>query len=242
MVIRSEASPVLLDTYHLERHVIGVITTEQAYTRWKSRFFPTRSDLPDGLEEIPAIIVELGHRYENSPAILYSHGIKVMAYEDPFWSTAQPGSRAPHIWFRKGDGVVSLYDSFDVHKFVLLCSKRGTAWQEVRENFPIGWPLRVVVVSLGEFFSKYEIRDTGAVLVRPDGVIAWKAVTDSEADKLGSVMAHLLGVKIGGLQRPEAMRAVNAPTMAAPDKPVRAPAPTGLLRRMTLSIKRRGTS
>jgi putative polyketide hydroxylase len=218
------------------------VTAEQAYTRWKSRFFPSRSDLPDGVEEIPAIIIELGHRYENSPAISYTHGVKEMIYEDPFWPTAQSGSRAPHIRFRKGDGVVSLYDYFDVRKFVLLCSKRGTAWQEARESFPIGWPLRIVVVLLGEFFSKYGIRDTGAVLVRPDGVIAWKAVTDSEVDKLGPVMSHLLGLKIGGQQRPQATRAATAPAMAGPDKNVKPPAPTGLLRRMTLSIKRRGGS
>lgn len=241
MVIRSEASPSLLETYHLERHAIGLMAMEQAYTRWKSRFFASRTDLPDGIEEVPAIIVELGHRYEHSTAISYGPGVKATLFEDPFWPTGQPGSRAPHVWFRRGDGMVSLYDLFDVRKFVLLCSKRGTAWREVQESFPIGWPLKVVEVALGEFFSKYEIRDTGAVLVRPDGVIAWKAVTDSDVDKLGPVMAQLLGVKVGG-KRPQAPRAAPAPMVPVPDSGSRPKGPTGLLKRMTLSIKKRGQS
>ena len=243
MVTRSSASPALLETYHLERHAIGLMAMEQAYTRWKSRFFASRTDLPIGGEEVPAIVVELGLRYEHSPAISYGPGVKATIFEDPFWPTAQPGSRAPHVWFRRGDGMISLYDCFDVRRFVLLCSKRGLAWREVQESFPIGWPLKVAEVALGEFFTKFEIRDTGAVLVRPDGVIAWKAVTDSEAEKLGPVVAQLLGVKVGE-KRAQATRATTAPVIPVPvvDIGARPKGPSGLLRRMTLSIKKRGQS
>ena len=243
MVIRSGASPTLVDTYHLERHAVGVLATEQAYTRWKSRFCPSQTDFPDGVEEVPAIIIELGHRYEHSPAISYSPDVKATFYEDPFWPTAQSGSRAPHVWFRKNDRVTSLYDYFDIRKFILLCSRRGTAWHEVQENFPVGWPLKVAVVSLGEFFTKYEIRDTGAVLVRPDGVIAWKAISDSDVAKLRVVLAQLLGLKIGIQPRSSTTGATATPIIAAAaEKGIRSSAPPGLLKRMTFSMNKRGGS
>ena len=49
--------------------------------------------------------------------------------------------------------------------------------------------------ALGEFFSECPVRESGAVLVRPDGVIAWKAVDDSAVSKLNYVLQRLLGFK-----------------------------------------------
>lgn len=146
---------------------------------------PTEPDIPD-------VNVELGQRYIDSPGIIYETAEISDIFEDPFWPTASPGSRAPHLWFGRGNDAKSLYDHFRMARFVLLCSERGKAWINLRELYKT-LPLKVATVPLGEFFSKYQIRDTGAVLVRPDGIIGWKAANDSEAKLLETVMKRLLG-------------------------------------------------
>jgi hypothetical protein len=147
--------------------------------------------------ELPDLNVELGQRYNNTVGVVYVSGAKGSIYEDPFWPTAFPGSRAPHVWLatgdiRKRDMSKSLYDHFEVAKYVLLCSSKGKGWVDAAEMQCKHFPLKVVSVAEGEFLSKYKIRDTGAVLIRPDGVIGWKALDNSDIRILPGILRELL--------------------------------------------------
>ena len=184
---------------------------EQAYTRWNSICFPTESNTEDGEKAVPFSTLELGLRYNNSPAIVYAEGESGEMYEDPFWPTAEPGSRAPHVWFRRGNAVKSLYDYLDTSIFTLLCSERGTAWLDALEILQKKFPVRAGVVPLGEFFSKYKIRDSGAVLVRPDGIIAWKVTNDSDVEILGKVLKKILGSRLETEAESQIPRSNTAP-------------------------------
>ena len=145
----------------------------------------------------------------------------------------------------------SLYEYFEIRKFVLLCSGRGTAWLEAQETMFKTSPLTIAIVPLGEFFTKYKIRDTGAVLVRPDGYIGWKALDDSEVGKLGNVLKQLLGFNVEEetTRRPQITRAKTTPDVAemvgkmelGENTPARKG--TGLLQRMTtMRLRRKGTA
>jgi hypothetical protein len=95
--------------------------------------------------------------------------------------------------------------------------------------------------SLGEFFSKYKIRDSEAVLVRPDDIIAWKAVNNSEVEMLSIVLKQTLWLKMESGSQHEILRSQSTPEingmtskMKLEDKDTpRRKSPGGILGRMT---------
>lgn len=117
--------------------------------------------------------------------------------------TARPGSRAPHVWLQQGDRRISTLDLFGRH-FVLLTGRQGQGWCEVTERMATGHqiPLQAVRIAPdGEWqdpergwAATYGVEESGAVLVRPDGYVAWRgahASGDPERD-LGTVLATVL--------------------------------------------------
>jgi hypothetical protein len=224
---------------------------KQAYTTWMSQCFPDEQNALDGENFGFDLNIDFGQRYHASAAIAYISGTRGPIYEDPFLPSTLPGSKAPHIWFRRSDAMKSLFDYFELRKFVLVCSGRGTAWITAKDNHFQNLPLKVAVVPLGEFFSKYQIRDTGAVLIRPDGMIGWKATDDLHVGKLGNVLRQLLGLNIEEEhdKPPQLIRPSMAPNelgvreMESEDKASSRKGPASLLRRMTtLRLNRKRTS
>ena len=207
-VLSTKASKTLLESYHSERHPVGLLTLEQAYSRWKSRCANPLQGIPHAQDELPDINIELGFRYNNSKAVVYV-GAKGSVSEDPFWPTAFPGGRAPHVWVGRRGLEKSLYMHIEIGRLVLFCSDRGENWISEVNSLVSSLPLKIAVVPLGEFFSKYRIRDNGAVLVRPDGVIAWKALNDFDVKSLRSVINAVLGME----SPPEDTLNSNGPTL-----------------------------
>jgi hypothetical protein len=199
LVLKRQAPRSLLNTYHTERHPVGVFIVDQAYKRWLTRCYPSRSESSEEDDELPDFIVELGPRYNNSAGIMYINGAKGAVFEDPFWPTAFPGSRAPHAWLSGDDlqetkPTKSLFDHFETSKFVLICQSAAKVWLDEGDSLSEKYPLKVVGVAASdrEFLAKFKIRETGAVLIRPDGIIGWKALNDSEIGQLEYVMKRLL--------------------------------------------------
>lgn len=208
---------------------------EQAYKRWKTRCFLNQSDNDGTEEELPDVCVELGHRYNNSAAVMYINGARGAVYEDPFWPTSFPGSRAPHVWINNDDmresgKSKSLYDHFEVDTFTLLCSESGQSWAEAADKLNKLYPLKVVVLPTEtEFLSKYKIHNSGAVVVRPDGMIGWKALNDTEVGALEVMLKKLLCFEVDEDEMP-------LPPLVARSATV--PEVGGLMRKMTLSTRK----
>jgi hypothetical protein len=223
VILRGRASSSLAATYQTERHPVGGFVTDQALIRWKLYGLPSQDgDAQEDESALPTITIEFGQRYNASAAIAYLTPNRGQVYEDPTWPSTSPGSRAPHLLLRKDHAVRSFYDLFDPRKFVLFCSGRGTAWIEAHEREFKDVPIKVVTVPLGEFFSKYQIRDTGAVLVRPDGIIAWKATDDSVVGKLWNVVRQCLGYNVEDEKRVKAAVSKTAVSQTAATLPTRA--------------------
>src|SRR5215216_3700186 len=92
-VLRGQAGPALLDTYHAERHPLGLFTMQQALARWQSRI-----GAGGGADSAPLVdyaAVAFGYRYRSSAVL--------GAPEDaapplpPEELAGQPGTRAPHL-------------------------------------------------------------------------------------------------------------------------------------------------
>ncbi len=96
--------------------------------------------------------------------------------------TTRPGAKIPHAWLVGPDGHrISTLDLVGKGAFTLLTGLSGTAWTDAVGTLDLPF-LRCVVVgapgALDVYASWYrmrEIDEAGALLVRPDGVIAWRS-------------------------------------------------------------------
>src|SRR5262245_42697684 len=123
--------------------------------------------------------------------------------EDGFVPGAEPGTRAPHAWLIDGAERVSTLDLFG-RELVLLTTGDGAMWRAAVTAMSTEspqLPIRVRAIGRamrdedGTFAAAYRLGAGGAVLVRPDGIVAWRSETapDNPAAGLRSVIATMLG-------------------------------------------------
>lgn len=144
--------------------------------------------------------VEFGSWYQ-SRAVVADGTVPDQAedtYSD-YIPAATPGCRAPHVWLGQPDARVSTIDLCGP-SFTLLIGPDGQDWEskvaEAREAF--GIPIasyRIGSAGLqddGSFLKAFGIESDGAVLVRPDAHIAWRASTFGDADGLVAALKQIL--------------------------------------------------
>ncbi len=156
----------LLDTYEAERLPVAERTVEASLGAARP---PAQTD---GLV--------LGADYESSAVI--PDGSSPPATLDPlgdYVPTARPGHRAPHLWLDDAHEVSTL-DLFG-HGFVLLTTPEGTAWHTVMEATS-GIPFQAHEIDHPDWPDLYGVGPRGAVLVRPDGYVAFRATDEPTQD------------------------------------------------------------
>jgi 2-polyprenyl-6-methoxyphenol hydroxylase-like FAD-dependent oxidoreductase len=184
-VLEGRASPELLATYDPERRPVARFTAEQAYTRYVGRAAPYLA-AKGGVEPIVGDLeVDLGARVR-SRAVIAEDGADESVYVDPRESRGRPGTRAPHLWVQRDGQRVSTLDLAG-DRFVLFAGPQADAWSEAApgtevEVHRVGAPGGLADPE-GAFLDAYGITPTGAVLVRPDGVVAWRAASGEGASK-----------------------------------------------------------
>ncbi len=189
LVLTGVAGSELLSTYDAERRAIGALMVEQAYSRYVTRVAPYLGT--DGMQQlVDDFSLEIGTRCNSAGVILEpveDHAL----HEHPRESRGRPGSRAPHVFLERGGTRVSSLDLFG-RSFVLLAASAGEAWRQAARAVAdgLGVPLDAYVVDGGElrdpegqFRDAYGISSAGAVLVRPDGVVGWRAADGTGASK-----------------------------------------------------------
>lgn len=182
LVIQEKADPRLLSTYDAERRPMAQSTMEQTV----ARHFMLRSGQElESRQPVPILsylTVALGYCY-HSAAILSSHD-DYQCYEDPRWPTGRPGSHAAHLVLEREGKQCSVFDLFGRH-FVLLTGNDGEAWCEAAKQVAerLGLAFHTYCIGHksdyrdveGRFTEAYGVTASGAVLVRPDGFIAWRS-------------------------------------------------------------------
>jgi hypothetical protein len=116
----------------------------------------------------------------------------------------RPGSRAPHVWVEKEGKRITTLDLFG-KGFVLVAGSGGGAWVEAAANVTerlkgmdvvahVVGPKGDIVNPRKEFETAAGISSTGALLVRPDGFVAWRERrTPGDCEKrLEKVMRQML--------------------------------------------------
>ncbi|WP_308817229.1 FAD-dependent monooxygenase [Pseudonocardia alni] len=165
--------------------------------------------------------VELNQRYE-SDAIVTETGIEPESFtrdrEVYLQATTRPGAKLPHTWLVGPDGTrTSTLDVVGKGVLTLLTGLGGQAWKRAAQKLDLPL-LRTVVVGepgaidpYGNWHRIREIHEAGALLVRPDGYIAWRHVPavwdDAEAlDQLGQALGQVLARPVRDLGEAAAQR------------------------------------
>lgn len=186
MVIKGQADESLLDTYFTERVQIAKTNTSWSMDNAK-RFEKIFAALAkNDLVTFKEALKDQAHHFNNILLDLgFVYGSEYQTQEKYKHST-QIGARAPHCWLFQNGEEKSTLDLFS-NQFVLVCHPEAHYWQEKFCEFPSK------IVTIGEegeyldknkdFLEKYEITKQGAVLVRPDGHIAWRS--KDENGKMG---------------------------------------------------------
>jgi 2-polyprenyl-6-methoxyphenol hydroxylase-like FAD-dependent oxidoreductase len=175
-VLHGRGREALLDTYESERRPVAAFTVEQAYARYVTRTAPYLG--AQGVQSVEHDLnVELGYAYQGEPA-----------HQHPRDSCGRPGTRAPHLWLKDG---VSTLDWFG-RCFVLLCGHQAQSWAEAGARAG----LETHRVEHPDFPAAYGIGPEGAVLVRPDGFVAWRSAGADAA--AGRALAAALSAASGG--------------------------------------------
>ncbi len=186
-VLHRSAEPALLTTYHTERHPVGRFAARQSLTG------PTVAliDLDDqgpGLppeEEASLFSLLIGYQYR-SAAIVTDQP----APADPDAATlvdelrGQPGTRVPHAWVQHGGRRISTLDLLG-GSFTLLTTDDGAPWVEAAAaaSAALGVPIAVhqigssgdVLDCDGTWAQATGLAPGGALLVRPDDFVGWRA-------------------------------------------------------------------
>lgn len=121
-----------------------------------------------------------------------------------YFATTRPGRHLPHVWLTRDQRRVSTFDLCGRGEFTLLTGLGGRAWRDAAAvvSEQLGVPVRVHTIgrggdyedSYGDYRAMSEIEEDGAILVRPDHMVGWRARTlaDSPETTLIEVFRQLL--------------------------------------------------
>ena len=207
-VLRGWAGPELLASYEDERLPYGRTITEQSLANARSlgRGEAIDADPPEaGRLARPEFLNELGMifgaAYESSAVI--PDGTPVPAVDNPVTvPSARPGGRAPHAWLERDGRRLSTLDLFG-DRFVLLAGPEGAAARDAARVAAreLAVPLMAFTVGAGGDLADpdkpwpevYGVAPDGAVLVRPDGHVAWRSVSaPASSDRVAGALRRIL--------------------------------------------------
>jgi 2,4-dichlorophenol 6-monooxygenase len=153
--------------------------------------------------------IDLGFEYADSPAVV-PDGSEAPP-RDPvghdYVQVARPGHRMPHAWLERDGEPIPTHDLVDPGAFLLLAGNDGLAWSEAAERisrelevplnaYRVG-PEADLVDRDGAWAELRGHAPDGAILVRPDGHVAFRAtsISGDTEDELRGALEVALGFK-----------------------------------------------
>ena len=114
--------------------------------------------------------------------------------EDPRQMRGRPGTRLPHVVLERDGAPVSSIDLVD-SGFALFAGPDGGAWSDTAGRAAREFGVTCPAFPLGGSYDAFGISPSGAVLVRPDNVIAWRSLEGgaSPAETMSRVFRAMLG-------------------------------------------------
>lgn len=222
LVINGQAKSKLLESYFEERAPIALqniawstknaLRFNRIFTALANKDYETmHAALEEQNEHLNQIGLDIGFRYEQGVLQLNQQDKKPPTNTDSYTPSTYPGCRAPHYILEKNGQEFSTLDLFS-KQFVLLSSEHCPDWHQAAQQLS-GFPLLSYQIGLngdlqdkqGQWLDCYQIPVDGAVLVRPDGHVAWRslgAVNDFKGC-LEQILVGLLGHTPNGEESPQ---------------------------------------
>jgi putative polyketide hydroxylase len=200
LVLTGQAGPGLLATYEAERHPVAAMTVARQTANYVERLRPDRAELADSDAEADYVSIAMGYRYR-SAGVIADEGDDGRATENPLHPTGRPGTRLAHVAVTLNGREVSTLDIVG-RGFVLLAGSEGCAWMNAVRGVTARSGMEITAHQLGAdlvdrsggVMARTVLASRGALLVRPDGFIAWRSAgteTDPPAT-LAKVLARVL--------------------------------------------------
>jgi len=150
--------------------------------------------------------IEMGQFYD-SDAVVSDGSTLPAPTRDPdlyYEQSTVPGSHLPHAWVGDHEVKLAMMDLAPYTGFTLITGIAGEAWDEAAQKVSadLGVDVETVVIGPGRVITDLyydwaklrEIDESGALLVRPDKHIAWRAASMPADPKvaLGEALAAVL--------------------------------------------------
>jgi 2-polyprenyl-6-methoxyphenol hydroxylase-like FAD-dependent oxidoreductase len=183
-VLRGAADPALLDSYDTERRPVAYFTADQSSIR-TSNLRTTSRTSTDGTPLADPLALILGTRYP-AGALVADGSAHTTAHLD---LTGQPGTRLPHRFLPDGQSTLDLVGT----EPILLIGPAGDAWRAGGESLD--------VISIDESYcTQVNLTPSGAMLVRPDQIVAWRSpiLPADPVATLGAALDRVFGRTAGG--------------------------------------------
>ncbi|MGW1785455.1 FAD-dependent oxidoreductase [Streptomyces sp. NPDC002143] len=189
-VLDGWAGESLLDSYDAERRPVAEATSARAAVRSAEHSHPGFAPPPGagggGGPQRGILNVALGYRYPQGAVVGADPASPVVP--EGLDLTGEPGSRAPHLWVRRGDERISTLDLYERSLVLLSDAGEPSGWHEAAERLAaeLALPLKSYRVGAGsgadlapegdaDWAERHGTARGGAVLVRPDGFVAWRS-------------------------------------------------------------------
>jgi len=180
LVLQGQAAPELLATYDRERRPVAELTIARQTANYVERMRPDRTELRDAGPLPDYLSVAMGYCYR-SECILGEDAAFDQA-ESPLEPSGRPGTRIAHVPLIRSATSVSTHD-LTVRGFNLIAGPSGAAWVAAARSLAerTDLPLEACLIGGdlvdvgGSFLGRTRLAEDGALLVRPDGFIAWRS-------------------------------------------------------------------
>lgn len=186
-VLEGYADKTLLDSYEQERKVLAQTTidwsvgnADRLRTIFQSLLDDNNNAFHDGLKEQTKHInhpgLDVGFRYQSN-AVYSSNRETDVFNPNTYKRKAIVGMRAPHCWLSYNNQRISTIDLFE--KNYVLIAGENCVVEELGLPIPERYPTTTLVIGKElhildqNFYDCYQIAKDQAVLVRPDGHVAW---------------------------------------------------------------------
>jgi putative polyketide hydroxylase len=204
-VLGGQAAPALLHTYDVERRPVAHFAAEQSALRSDVRIrygLGSAEETANVQKKLVGMgVVVGGYQYHSQAIIAEDESSPAL---DSLTFDGRPGTRAPHAWVEYQGKLISTLDLL-WRGFVLLTGSDGTAWYEAARSLSNRLDIELDAYRVGPagelldpecyWQDQAGIQADGALLMRPDGIVAWRAC-ESVADPeyiLEQVMMRVLG-------------------------------------------------